>query len=223
MAQSERLYTTAQAGAVSGLNPKAVQNAIDKRIVQPVASQIYRTQGDAVRAARRMLTGDDLVRLRVWYGVGGIPADRRQAVFTAMIDNPRAKTVKADDLLIVDVSAARRQVADKLKILDEAERAIKRDKAVLGGEPVFVGTRVPVYSIAAMLEAGTPPQEILAGYPSLDARRLELAQIWAAAHPRRGRPKSLGQLGLKEKSRRKVPRRGDPLGPKAGPVTSQDT
>lgn len=159
------------------MQAKAVQNAIDKRIVQPVASQAYRSKGAAIRAARRMLTGDDLVRLRVWSGVGGIPADRRQAVFTAMIANPRAKTVKADELLIVDVSAARRHAADKLKVLDEAERVIKRDKAILGGEPAFLGTRAPVYGVADMLEAGTSPDDILSGYPSLQARHLDLARI----------------------------------------------
>ena len=37
MPDAARLYTPAEAGAVSGLKLKAVHNAIDKRIVEPVA------------------------------------------------------------------------------------------------------------------------------------------------------------------------------------------
>jgi uncharacterized protein (DUF433 family) len=81
----------------------------------------------------------------------------------------------------------------------------------LGGEPVFKGTRIPVYGIAAMLEAGATAEEMLSGYPKLTERLLELARIWAAAHPRRGRSKSLSDLGLPMKSTQRVSRTSDPL------------
>jgi len=42
MADAARLYTPAEAGAVSGLALKAVHNAIDKRIVEPVAKPAAR-------------------------------------------------------------------------------------------------------------------------------------------------------------------------------------
>jgi uncharacterized protein (DUF433 family) len=98
-----------------------------------------------------------------------------------------------------------------VKTLEAAERAIHRDKDILGGEPVFRGTRVPVCDIAAMLDAGASAAEILAGYPSLDQRLLDLARLWAAAHPRRGRPKTLAPLGLTLRRTKRVPLRGDPL------------
>lgn len=41
------------------------------------------------------------------------------------------------------------------------------DKAVLNGEPVFKGTRIPVRLIAAMLEQGADEDELLEGYPKL--------------------------------------------------------
>ena len=46
---------------------------------------------------------------------------------------------------------------------------IIEDKAVLGGEPIFEGTRIPVYGIAAMLAAGASEADLLDGYPNLDA------------------------------------------------------
>jgi len=75
----------------------------------------------------------------------------------------------------------------------------------------MVSARIPVYGIAAMLNAGATADELLSGYPKLTARMLDLARIWSAADPRRGRPKSLSDLGLTMTSTRRVARKGDPL------------
>jgi uncharacterized protein (DUF433 family) len=217
MLNAGRLYTPAEAGAVSGLKLKAVHNAIDKRIVEPVA----KGQSGAVKQKRigaRLLTGEDLVRLRVWRGVGDVlSAERRRCLFQAISAAPEARTVKADDLLIVNVGEARKQVERGVRTLEAAEAIVTMDKAILGGEPVFRGTRIPIRGIAAMLEAGAVPADILSGYPKLTPALLDLAGIWVTAHPRRGRPKSLGDLGLKIKSSRRVRRGADPLG---GPAKS---
>jgi uncharacterized protein (DUF433 family) len=41
------------------------------------------------------------------------------------------------------------------------------DPAILGGEPVFIGTRVPIQSLFAHLEAGESIDEFLEGFPSV--------------------------------------------------------
>lgn len=212
MPDAARLYTPAEAGAVSGLKLKAVHNAIDKHIVEPVAKARVAPAGKGGGLAPRFLTAEDLVRLRVWRGVGDtLSAERRQRLFLAIAAEPAAKTVKADELLIIDIGEARKQVGRGVRDLEAAEAVVTKDKATLGGEPVFKGTRIPVYGIAAMLDAGATPEELLSGYPALTERMLGLAHIWAAAHPRRGRPKSLSDLGLTMKSTWTVPRKGDPL------------
>ncbi|MDT9096716.1 DUF433 domain-containing protein, partial [Escherichia coli] len=81
--------------------------------------------------------------------------------------NPDADTVRADDYLIVDVARAREQLAARAEALREAERMIKSVKGVLGGEPVFSQTRVPVRTIAAMKAQGATTEEIVEGYPAL--------------------------------------------------------
>lgn len=220
MADPARLFTPAEAGAVSGLKLKAVHNAIDKRIVTPVAKgrvavagdAKVAVAGDAKRAGPRFLTGDDLIRLRVWRGVGDtLSAERRARLFVAIAAEPKAETVKADELLIVDVGEARRQVERGVRALEAAEAIVIKDKATLGGEPVFKGTRIPVYGIVAMLDAGASIEELLSGYPKLTERMLDLARVWVCAHPRRGRPKLLKDLGLTVKSIRRAPLKGDPL------------
>jgi uncharacterized protein (DUF433 family) len=211
-----RLYTPAEAGAVSGLKLKAVHNAIDKRIVVPLGKGRAAMAAGAGRMGPRFLTGEDLVRLRVWRGVGDtLSAERRQRLFIAIAAEPKARKVKADELLIVDVGEARKQVERGVRDLEAAESIVVKDKGTLGGEPVFKGTRIPVYGIVAMLDAGASTEELLAGYPSMTGQMLDLARVWVSAHPRRGRPKSLKDLGLTVKGARRAPLKGDPLSPDA--------
>ena len=131
-----RLYTPAEAGAVSGLRLKAVHNAIDKHIVEPAGKAHLAAFGKVNRVGPRFLTGEDLVRLRVWRGVGGtLSAERRQRLFVAIAAQPSAKTVQADELLIVDVGKARKQVDRGVRDLEAAEAIVAKDKGTLGGEP----------------------------------------------------------------------------------------
>jgi uncharacterized protein (DUF433 family) len=44
---------------------------------------------------------------------------------------------------------------------------ISRDADVMGGAPVFRGTRVPVQMLLDYLEAGDPIAEFLEGFPSV--------------------------------------------------------
>lgn len=202
-----RIYTPAEAAAVSRIGIKAVHNAIDKRIVDTVPGHISTTG----KSTRRALTSDDLLRLKLWYGVGStLAAERRQRLFEAIKAAPAAETVKADDLLIVDVAEARRQLKARIRDLDEAEATIERVKGLMGGEPVFKGSRIPVRMVAAMIAQGADEMDILEGYPKLTLRMIELAKIWVVAHPVRGRPKKLSALGLKFKSSKRTPLKSYP-------------
>jgi len=199
---ADRLYTPTEAAAVSGVGVKAVNNAIDKHIIGSARAP----QNVPGKTSRRALTGDDVLRLKLWHDIGGgiLSQERRERLFDAIRRQPAARTVKADDLLIIDVGEARKQIADRARDLAAAEAMVERKKSVMGGEPVFKGTRVPVRMVAAMLADGASEDEIAEGYPALDRRRIALSRIWAAAHPRRGRPRSLKDRGLTPKSSHSV-------------------
>ncbi len=57
---------------------------------------------------------------------------------------------------------------------------IHRDPDILGGTPVFVGTRVPMKTLLDYLEAGDPLDEFLEHFPSVKREQaiasLELAE-----------------------------------------------
>jgi uncharacterized protein (DUF433 family) len=46
-------------------------------------------------------------------------------------------------------------------------RVISRDPHIMGGTPVFAGTRVPIQTLLDYLEAGDSIDEFLDGFPSV--------------------------------------------------------
>jgi uncharacterized protein (DUF433 family) len=68
-------------------------------------------------------------------------------------------------------------------------RVVHRDPDILGGTPVFVGTRVPVKTLFDYLEAGDSLEVFLDQFPSVAREQaiaaLELARdvLTADAHP----------------------------------------
>lgn len=207
MRNAARGYTPAEAAAVSGVALKAIHNAIDKNVI--LARIAHR--------AGRTLDDDDLLRLKLWYGVGSIlSADRRKRLFDAIDEDPSAETVRADDYLIIDVARAREQLAARADALRESEQMIESRKGVMGGDPVFRGTRIPVRMIAVMKADGATLHELAEGYPSLTERMIELSEIWAAAHPARGRPRKLAEQGLPVKSSTRVSLRSNDVTKQSG-------
>ena len=60
------------------------------------------------------------------------------------------------------------------------EQVVGSDPEIMGGEPVFIGTRVPVYNLFDYLEAGDSLDEFLEQFPSVSREQaigaLELAR-----------------------------------------------
>jgi uncharacterized protein (DUF433 family) len=67
----------------------------------------------------------------------------------------------------------------------DAKDVVHSDPEIMHGEPVFVGTRVPVYNLFDYLEAGDSLDEFLDEFPSVTREQavaaLELAKEAVAA------------------------------------------
>jgi uncharacterized protein (DUF433 family) len=65
-------------------------------------------------------------------------------------------------------------------------RVVHSDPEILGGTPVFLGTRVPVKSLFDYLEAGDSLDEFLESFPSVTREQagaaLELARSMTEVH-----------------------------------------
>jgi len=63
-----------------------------------------------------------------------------------------------------------------LQAISDMQNAVIKDPNILGGEPVFRGTRVPFKVLTDYLEGGATLDEFLEQYPSV-ARELAIAAI----------------------------------------------
>jgi uncharacterized protein (DUF433 family) len=73
-----------------------------------------------------------------------------------------------------------------LRELRRARRLIVSDPEIMGGDPVFRGTRVLVHMIAELVAQGSTQAELIEAYPRLTAEMIRLAPVYAAAYPLRG-------------------------------------
>jgi len=64
---------------------------------------------------------------------------------------------------------------------------IVKDRDILGGTPVFRGTRVPIQTLFDYLEAGETLEEFLQGFPTV-SREAAIAALEEAKHLLLARP-----------------------------------
>jgi len=181
---SEKSFTPAEASAIVKLPLKAVHKIIEGRIIRPRRSR----HGNQVQ---RLLSPEQLVYLRLEaVGLRLLPMASRREVARAVESSPQADivAVSGGSALIVQVKAARKEVERELKRLEKAENMAVSDPEIMNGTPVYHGTRIPVELVAEMLSQGAKVEEILSGYPALNREQVELANLFVAAFPRRGRP-----------------------------------
>lgn len=91
----------------------------------------------------------------------------------------------------VDISKYVRAASERARLVDHAIGKISVDESVLGGAPVFRGTRVPIENVLASVDAGIDLQRLRHSYPFITPELIEAARIYSAVRPRRGRPRRL--------------------------------
>jgi uncharacterized protein (DUF433 family) len=178
------LFTPTEAAVLTRLSVKAVNNAIDKRTIPAVSG---RRGGHATR----LLDLRALVSLALERRL----ADRfvpelRRALFDALTQGPQSTVSLDGGFLKIDLREPRRELASSIRELRRARQLVVTDPAIMGGEPVFRGTRIPVHLIATLLSEGSTAESLMEGYPRLTAEMAQLAPLYAAAYPLRGRPRA---------------------------------
>jgi uncharacterized protein (DUF433 family) len=183
MRTHDALFTPTEAAVLTGLPLKAVNNAIDRKTVSTVA-------GDDAGRPTRLLDARALVSLSLERRLADrIAPELRRKAFDALTASPRNVVSIEGGLLKIDLREPRRELAISLRALRRARRLVVSDPDIMGGDPVFRGTRVPVHMIAELMARGAPEAELLESYPRLTVEMIRLAPVYAAAYPLRGRPR----------------------------------
>jgi uncharacterized protein (DUF433 family) len=182
MQTHETLFTPTEAAVLTGLPLKAVNNAIDKKTVSAVAGE----------EGGRLLDARALVSLALERRLADrVAPELRRQVFDALAEAPRNSVSLEGGLLKIDLREPRRALAASLRDLRRARRIVVSDSEILGGDPVFRGTRVPVHLIAELVTQGSKPADLIESYPRLTAEMIRLASVYAAAYPLRGPKRKL--------------------------------
>jgi len=177
----QALFTPTEAAVLTRLSVKAVNNAIDRQVIPAIT-------GRRAGSATRLLDLRALMSLSLERRLADrfVPALRREA-FAALATSSRNTLSLDGGFLKIDLREPRRELAASLRALCRARQLVVSDPEILGGDPVFRGTRVPVHLIATLLEQGSTASDLLEGYPRLTAQMVEIASLYVAAYPLRGR------------------------------------
>jgi uncharacterized protein (DUF433 family) len=180
MQPHETLFTPTEAAVLTGLTLKAVNNAIDKKTISAVPGE----EGGRLLDARALVSLTLERRL-----ADRVAPELRRQVFEALAGSPRSVVSLEGGLVKIDLREPRRELATSLRELRRARRLVVSDPEILGGDPVFRGTRVPVHMIAELVAQGSKPDELIDSYPRISAEMIRVAPVYAAAYPLRGRPR----------------------------------
>jgi len=115
-----------------------VNNAIDKKTVSALPGE----EGGRVLDARALVSLSLEPRLS-----DRIAPELRRQVFDALAESPRNVVSLEGDLVKIDLREPRHELATSLRELRRARRLVVSDPEILGGDPLFRGTRVPVHVI----------------------------------------------------------------------------
>jgi uncharacterized protein (DUF433 family) len=178
MQTHDTLFTPTEAAVLTGLSLKAVNNAIDKKTISTVPGE----EGGRLLDARALMSLSIERRLSDRIAT----PELRRRVFDALSVAPRNQISLEGGLIKIDLREPRRELAASMRDLRRARRLVVSDPEILGGDPVFRGTRVPVHLIAELVAQGSKPAELIESYPRLTAEMIRLASVYAAAYPLRG-------------------------------------
>jgi uncharacterized protein (DUF433 family) len=181
MPAGQMLVTANEAASITGVPLRQVHRIIDAGLLEGAVKR---------RRNARLLKRNALIGLKLAHETADVlTAQGRRAVVATLIRRPGQAVIRTASV-VVDSRAAAKSVRSGLDQLTKARRFVSITPGVLGGTPVFRGTRIPVHDIADMLSNGDDASAIVRAYPQLDKERVRLAPIYALAYPRRGRPRT---------------------------------
>jgi len=93
----------------------------------------------------------------------------------------------------IDVTAFILEALERVRKVERANSLVQEDPEVMGGLPVFSGTRVPLDIVIASLDQGIDKRRMAASYPFLTDEHIEAARVYTKVHPKRGRPRRMSE------------------------------
>lgn len=194
---------TAEAAFIAGLTDRQMHRVVDEHLVpEPLFEQ---------RGSSRLFTRLGAAFARFYFATEDLLlASARKQVLEEL--SARVERLQAKDQILsltlldsmswkverkfveVDVLPFLQEAFYRAKEVDQADTLVTTDPKVMGGVPVFAGTRVPIGMVLGSLAAGIELDRLKASYPFLTEAHIQSAKVYEAVHPRRGRPRRMSEV-----------------------------
>jgi uncharacterized protein (DUF433 family) len=187
-------FSLKEAAAIADVPELFVRKAIDQKTLRPrsIASG---------RAVRHRFDVNDMLFLKVISRFPfGLPRKDKDAL-RSLVKGERTRAGKwrtekvdfvarvGDLVIVVECKDLRSTLARDVAAYQRGLKRIVSDPAVMAGEPVFAGTRIPLAHISGLIAKGIPLDEIAEDYPALSRADLAFAAIHAKMKRNPGRPR----------------------------------
>ena len=180
--------TIRETAALSGVPRTTIEKALEARVLRTIAAPA-RFRGGAMR----YLPMRAVVYFRSLKAANltDLPLCHKRAIWTRLVqlEPMRLDTIEFTPGATLDL---KRLAADSLRDAERyreaRDRYITSDADILGGTPVIAGTRLTVYAVLGRLQDGDVADDLAEDYPEVSREAFEAAELYAKAHPPRGRP-----------------------------------
>lgn len=195
---------TAEAAFIAGLNDRQMHRVVDEHLVPSAllgqsgstrlfvrlgaafARFYYDTEGVLVASARRQVLEELTQR------VSHLPDPAEVMTLHSLPDDVNWRVFRTG--VDIDVGPFVTQAFARARAVDDADALVSADPEIMGGAPCFTGTRVPIDTVLASLDRGIDKTELCESFRFLTDTHLNAARVYAAVHPRRGRPRPLSEV-----------------------------
>jgi uncharacterized protein (DUF433 family) len=181
MGKASPLLTRNEIAEISGVSINAVNKALEQRVAK-ARRQRGRTLLAADEAAALALLSELPISLSIKL--------KREVRNWIVKRNPaKAEEFELSCALRVAMTENAADVAKRaFDYVRLREKYVEVDRGKMGGVPVIRGTRVPVRTLAQLVEGGERRQALQEDYPHIPEEAYDVAVLWAKGNPRRGRP-----------------------------------
>lgn len=181
MASKTPLLTRNEIAEISGVSIGAVNKALEQRVAK-AQRQRGRTLLAADEAAALALLSELPISLSIKL--------KREIRNWIVKRNPaNAEEFELSRALRIAMTENAADVAKRaFDYVRLREQYVETDPGKMDGTPVIRGTRVPVRTLAQLVEGGESAKALKEDYPHIPEEAYDVAVLWAKGNPRRGRP-----------------------------------
>ncbi len=180
--------TIRETAALSGVPRTAIEKAVQSGIIstQPGPARL---RGGAMR----YLPIQAVVYFHALKAANltDLPIRHKRSIWTrvAQLESMQLKAIEFTPGTTLDLARLSASTLDHAERYRKArDRFIKSHPDILGGTPVIDGTRITVYAVLGRFQGGDTLQDLIDDYPDVPPEAFKAAELYAKAHPLRGRP-----------------------------------